>query len=65
MLLLLGPGKYFLQVHFNFGNTKFEVIHAGFMEADSILRISSEILNFYASDFSYLIIGGPNSDLPT
>jgi hypothetical protein len=34
------------------------------MEAENNLRISAEILKCYASDFSDLIIEGPNNDLP-
>jgi hypothetical protein len=57
--------KNFSHVYFNFRNTKFGVIHPGFMEAENILRISAEILTFYASDFSYLVTEGPNNDFPT
>ena len=35
------------------------------MAGDNNLRISVEILKFYAFDFSHLIIEGPNSELST
>jgi len=57
--------KIFWQVYFNFRNTKFEIIYPGFMAVDNNLRISAQILNFYASGFSCLIIEVPNNNLPT